>query len=34
MKMKLTTAIARNFELPSGKTDHIEWDEDSHETQF
>jgi integrase len=26
--MKLTTTIARNLELPSGKTDHIEWDED------
>src|SRR5215831_2218917 len=26
--MKLTTAIARNLELPSGKTDHIVWDED------
>jgi len=25
---KLTTAIARNLEPPSGKTDHIEWDED------
>jgi integrase len=26
--MKLTTVIARNLEPPSGKTDHIEWDED------
>jgi integrase len=26
--MKLTTAIARNLEPPSGKTDYIEWDED------
>src|SRR5262245_36076140 len=26
--MKLTTAIARSLEPPSGKTDHIEWDED------
>jgi integrase len=26
--MKLTTAIARNLSPPSGKTDHIEWDED------
>jgi len=26
--MKLTTTIARNLELPSGKTDHIEWDDD------
>jgi integrase len=26
--MKLTTAIARNLEPPSGKTDHIEWAED------
>jgi integrase len=26
--MKLTTAVARNLEPPSGKTDHIEWDED------
>jgi hypothetical protein len=26
--MKLTTTIARNLEPPSGKTDHIEWDED------
>jgi integrase len=24
--MKLTTIIARNLELPSGKADHIEWD--------
>ena len=24
----MTTAIARNLEPPSGKTDHIEWDED------
>src|SRR5215472_9566066 len=28
-RSKLTTAIARNLELPSGKTDHIEWDEDT-----
>jgi integrase len=28
MSMKLKTTIARNLELPSGKTDHIEWDED------
>jgi integrase len=28
MSMKLTTTIARNLELPSGKTDHIEWDKD------
>ena len=27
--MKLTTAIARSLELPPGKTDHIEWDEDA-----
>jgi integrase len=26
--MKLTTAIARNLELPSGKTDHIYWDDE------
>jgi Arm domain-containing DNA-binding protein/integrase-like protein len=26
--MKLTTAIARNLEPPSGKIDHIEWDEE------
>jgi integrase len=26
--MKLTTTIARNLELPSGKTDHFEWDDD------
>jgi len=26
--MKLTTTIARNLELPSGKADHIEWDDD------
>jgi hypothetical protein len=32
--MKLTTEIARKLEPPSSKTDYIEWDEDSHETQF
>jgi hypothetical protein len=26
--MKLTTTIARNLEPPTGKADHIEWDED------
>jgi Arm DNA-binding domain/Phage integrase family/Phage integrase, N-terminal SAM-like domain len=27
-RRKLTTIIARNLEPPSGKSDHIEWDED------
>jgi integrase len=26
--MRLTTMIARNFESPTGKADHIEWDEE------
>jgi hypothetical protein len=26
--MRLTTAIARNLEPPTGKADHIEWDEE------